>query len=106
MFRKTSLASSFLDLLIKRGTLLTGLIPLTLTFKLARARDQTRLPCEFGVNLFSGSRDISYINKKVKDSAKNRTLRSSLRAVIINRKTGKLTFKVTFGGQTRVNNDR
>jgi len=37
--------------------------PLTLTFKLARARDQTRLPCEFGTNTFSGSRDISYTNK-------------------------------------------
>jgi len=38
--------------------------PLTLTFKLIRARDQTRLPCEFGANPFSGSRDISYTNKK------------------------------------------
>ena len=38
---------------------------LTLTFKLVRARDQTRLPCEFGANLFSGSRDISHTNKKV-----------------------------------------
>jgi len=37
--------------------------------------------CEFGANPFSGSRDISYTNKKVTDSAKNRTLRSSLRAV-------------------------
>jgi len=27
----------------------------TLTFKLVRARDQTRLPCEFGANRFSGS---------------------------------------------------
>ena len=31
---------------------------------------QTRLPCEFGVNPFSGSRDTSYTNKKVTDSAK------------------------------------
>jgi len=54
---------------------------LTLTFKLIRARDETRLPCEFGANLFSDSRDISYIKKKVTDSAKNRTLRSSLRVV-------------------------
>jgi len=36
---------------------------LTLTFKLIRARDQTRLPCEFGANPFSGSRYISYTNK-------------------------------------------
>jgi len=34
-----------------------------LTFKLVRARDQTRLPCEFGTNPFSGSRDILYTNK-------------------------------------------
>ena len=32
--------------------------PLTLTLKLVRARDQTRLPCEFGGNPFSGSWDI------------------------------------------------
>jgi len=31
---------------------------MTLTFKLVRASDQTHLPCEFGANLFSGSRDI------------------------------------------------
>jgi len=31
------------------------LLKLTLTFKLVRVRDQTRLPCEFGANLFSGS---------------------------------------------------
>ena len=61
--------------------------PLTLTFKLVAARDQTRLPCEFGANPFSHSRDIWFANKKnkqkVTDSAKNRTLRSLLRAVII-----------------------
>jgi len=28
---------------------------LTLTFKQVPARDQTRLPCEFGANPFSGS---------------------------------------------------
>jgi len=39
------------------------LCPLTLTFKLVGARDQTRLPCEFGANPFSGSQDISYTNK-------------------------------------------
>jgi len=32
--------------------------PLTLTFKLVRVRQQTRLPCEFGANQFSDSRDI------------------------------------------------
>jgi len=49
--------------------------PLTLTFKLIRARNQTRLPCEFGTNLFSGSRDIWGTNRqKVTDSVKNRTL--------------------------------
>ena len=49
-----------------------------------RARDQTRLPCEFGANPLRGSRDISYTNKQTKKSQtaqKNRTLRSSLRAV-------------------------
>jgi len=37
---------------------------LTLTFKLVRARDQTHLSCEFGVNPFSGSRDILCTNKQ------------------------------------------
>jgi len=37
--------------------------PLTLAFKLVWARDQTRLPCEFGANPFSGSRDISCTDK-------------------------------------------
>ena len=51
---------------------------LTLTFRL-QVMDQTRLPCEFGANLFSGSRDIWGTNgkkktKKVTDSANNRTL--------------------------------
>ena len=41
----------------------------TLTFKLVRARGQIRLPCEFGTNLFSGSRDISYTNKQVLSSS-------------------------------------
>ena len=60
-----------------------SLVTLTfdLTFKLVRARDQTRLPCEFGANPFSGSRDFSYTNKKQTDGAKNGTCRSSLRAV-------------------------
>jgi len=39
---------------------------LTLTFKHVQARDQTRLPSEFGANPFSGSRDISYTNKKTR----------------------------------------
>ena len=47
-----------------------------------RARDQTRLLCEFGANLFSVSRDISYTNKKPQtDGAKKGTFRSSLSVV-------------------------
>jgi len=42
------------------------------TFKVLRASDQTRLPCEFGANPFSRSRGISYTNTKVTDSAKNK----------------------------------
>jgi len=38
--------------------------PLMLTFKPVWVRDKTRLPCEFGANPFSGSRDISYTNKE------------------------------------------
>jgi len=41
-----------------------GLSSLTLTFKLVRARDQTRLACKFGANTFSGFWDISYTIKK------------------------------------------
>ena len=37
---------------------------MTLTFKLIQARYQTRLPSEFHANPFTGSRDISYSNKK------------------------------------------
>ena len=56
--------------------------PLTFTFKLVRARDQTCLPCEFGTNQFSGSQDISYTNKKTQsDGKKNRTFHSSLHVV-------------------------
>jgi len=36
----------------------------TLTFKLVQTRDQTHLPCEFGANPFSSSRDVSYTNKR------------------------------------------
>jgi len=55
----------------------------TLNFKLLRARDRTRILCEFGANPFSGSGDISYKNKKYHRLAapKNRTSGSSLRAV-------------------------
>jgi len=36
--------------------------------------------CEFGANLFSGFRDISYTNKKTQtDGAENRTYRNGLR---------------------------
>jgi len=44
--------------------------PLTLTFKLVRARDQTRFPSEFGSNPFSRSPGIWGTNKK------NRTLKT------------------------------
>ena len=44
-----------------------SLVTLTLTFKLVRVRDQTRLPCKFGANPFSSSGDISYTNKKTTD---------------------------------------
>ena len=53
---------------------------MTLTFKLVRARDQTRLPCEFGANPFSGFRDISYTQKSY--STNYRTFRSLLCVVI------------------------
>jgi len=49
---------------------------LTLTFKLVRASEQTRPPCEFVANQFSDSGNMSHTNKKVTDSAQNRTLRS------------------------------
>jgi len=56
----------------------------TLTFKLVRARDETRLLCEFGTNPFSGSRDISYTNKEPQSGCvKNRTFNSSLCEVTI-----------------------
>ena len=43
-----------------------------------------RLPCEFGGNPFSDSRDISYTNKKPQtNGAKNKTFRSSLHVVNI-----------------------
>ena len=36
---------------------------MTLTFKVVRATDQARLPCESDANPFSGSRDIAYTNE-------------------------------------------
>jgi len=42
-------------------------VPGTLTFKLAKAMDQSRIPCEFGANPFSGSRDIAYKTKRPTD---------------------------------------
>jgi len=48
--------------------------PLTLTFKLVRARDQTRLPYKFGTNLFSRSRDISVTNEQKKTKKRTNNL--------------------------------
>jgi len=45
----------------------------TLTFKLVRARDLTRLPCEFGANPFSSSQDISYIKSHRQRQKQNLT---------------------------------
>jgi len=70
---------------------------LTLTFKLVCARDQTCPPCEFGENMFSSSRDISYTNKEPQtDGAKNRTFCSSLRVVItLHQSQALLTLTIT-----------
>ena len=63
-----------------------GVTLVTLTCKIIPAMDQTRLQCDFGANPFSCYRDISYTNNKPQtDGAKNRTFRSSLRAVTINK---------------------
>jgi len=40
--------------------------PMTSTFKLVWARDRTRLPYEFGTNMFSGSSGIWFTNKQQK----------------------------------------
>jgi len=48
----------------RKGRKMPLMSMVTLTFKLVRARDQRRLPGEFGANPFIGSRDISYTNKK------------------------------------------
>jgi len=60
MFYQTQTAR--MPLFLALGDL--DLWPLTLTFKLVRARDQALLPCVFGANPFSGTRDISHTNKK------------------------------------------
>jgi len=44
-------------------------------------RDQTRLSCKFGANRFSGSGNIFYTNKKVRQR-QNRILRSALHAAM------------------------
>ena len=56
---------------------------LTLTFKLAQARDQTCLPCKFGANPFSGLQYHTQTKKPQTDGAENRTLCSSLNVIII-----------------------
>jgi len=48
-------------------------VPGTLTFDLDFKFVRASLPCEFGTNPFSGSRDISYTNKtKAKDVLPNK----------------------------------
>ena len=69
--RRKSRQMTFLSLVI-----LTFDLCLTLTFRLIWTRDQTRFPCESDANPSSGSRDISQTG-----GAKNRTFRSSPRAV-------------------------
>jgi len=51
----------------RKGQNAVTFVPGDIDFKLVEARDQIRLPCEFGANLFSGSRDISYTNIKTTD---------------------------------------
>ena len=45
----------------------------TLPFKLVWASDQTRLPCEFVANQFSGSQDISYTKQTRRPAFADRT---------------------------------
>ena len=57
-FCMTLFAASALQCIFNGEEICPGdldLSPLTLTFKLTRAKDQTRLPCEFGANPLSGS---------------------------------------------------
>ena len=53
-----------------------------LDLQICPSEGQNTYSCEFDANPFSGSGDISCTNKKVTDSARNRTVRSGLRAVI------------------------
>ena len=57
--------------------------PLTLAFKLPQARDQTRLPSEFGANSFNGSRDIDSQTKKYKNVTNSAKTESYFCGVII-----------------------
>jgi len=72
---------------------------LTLTFKLVRARDHHVFPLNL-VQISSAVPEIFYLIHKQKchmDSAKNRTLRSSLRAVNIKEHQGsEVTKRQTF----------
>jgi len=52
--------------------------PLTLTFKLVRVSEQTCLPCEFGANPFSRSRDIWFTNKKTQTKKSQTALKQNL----------------------------
>ena len=54
---------------------------LTLTFKLVRARLQTRLLCKFGANPFSRFRDIWLTNKQTISQTKHPKTEPYLRAV-------------------------
>jgi len=57
---------------------------LTFDLQTRPSEGSTRLPCEFGANPFSGSRNISYKQKKPQtDGTKNRTFCSSQRVVIM-----------------------
>ena len=56
--------------------------PLIFDLQTCPREDQTHLQCKFGANPFSGSRGITYTNKKVTDNANNRTLCNSLRLVL------------------------
>jgi len=70
----------------RKGCKMPVLSLVTLTFDLGLqtrfgARDQTRLPCEFGANLFSGPQDISYTNKKPTDWQDQKTEHSTVDCV-------------------------
>jgi len=48
----------------RKGRKMPFLSLVTLNFKLIKARDQTRLLCDYGAKLFSSSWDISYTNTR------------------------------------------